>query len=277
MPTDTIITTPIVTTTHGSAHISIEQQLVESYSEMINKSGIVATIIGVFIFVFIAVLIYLIVSTRKKDAANAATQEKMLNTILDMIKKNGNDNTDPKNKVVVKETNILKMFIKTNSQIKAILNDIRDETNAGRVSVYVFHNGSFSSHALPFYKASCISEVITKNGGIPKVCNVHQNLPLDMFDGTVRLLYNNGHACISNVDDYADKYPYFTGIMRNSYIRACIGVAVYDCDNNILGAIILDFSRPLDDEEVQKYTKVALEKSPMLGPILEYAPSASNK
>ena len=32
-----------------------------------------------------------------------------------------------------------------------------DNIDADRLSVYVFHNGVYSSHGLPFFKASCIS------------------------------------------------------------------------------------------------------------------------
>ena len=52
---------------------------------------------------------------------------------------------------------------------KRLIEDCREALeilNADRTAVYVFHNGVYSSHGLPFFKTSCICEIIKKNCGV---------------------------------------------------------------------------------------------------------------
>lgn len=257
-----------------------EEQLISDYSGLINRNGVSSVIVSVLIIIVLALIIYMIRSNKKNADSAASAQDKMLNTILDMIKQqnkllddkcNTLDGTNGKEKIVVKETNIIEMFVKTSNQLKNILNSLRDETSASRVGVYVFHNGNFSSHGLPFFKTSCISEVISKNGGVPKVINIQQNMPLEMFDDTIKVLYNNGYECITNVDESTDIYPYYTGIMKSNGVEASIGAAIYDSDNNILGVVIVDFSHTITKEESKKYIDITISKAPFMAPILEYS------
>lgn len=80
------------------------------------------------------------------------------------------EHTDEK-QANTKESNLVQVFLNINSSLKDALKDLSDDIGTSRISIYVFHNGVYSSHGLPFFKISCICEIVEKNCGVVKILN----------------------------------------------------------------------------------------------------------
>lgn len=249
---------------------------VSEYSNLIHTYGASTVIIAVFIVVLLAMFAYILRSNQKTNNQLIKQQQKLVDTLLENkkdeedIKENSSPHT-----TVIKEPDIVQVFLDINSSIKEILKDISDEINASRTAVYVFHNGVYSSHGLPFFKTSCVCEVIKKNCGVSKSINLHSGLPLQMFDSNISYIYKNGKMTIVDVDaednELVHDAPVLVGMLKNNNIKSATGIAVYDHDNNILGILLTEFTELQDKEFLNHIENVLIEKAPLLSPILEYS------
>lgn len=249
---------------------------VSEYSNLIHTYGASTVIIAVFIVVLLAMFAYILRSNQKTNNQLIKQQQKLVDTLLEN-KKDGEENEDDSTRhpTVIKEPDIVQVFLDINSSIKEILKDISDEINSSRTAVYVFHNGVYSSHGLPFFKTSCVCEVIKKNCGVSKSINLHSGLPLQMFDNNISYIYKNGKMAIIDVDNEDNELvhdaPVLVGMLKNNNIKSATGIAVYDHDNNILGILLTEFVELQDREFLNRVENVLIEKAPLLSPILEYS------
>ena len=243
---------------------NINTNEISDYTSLINTYGATAVVLAVFIAVFLFLLLYLIKSNKKTNDHIIKQQEELLNKIIESEEENKN----PK-----KEKNIVELFVKINDSIGNILENINDEIDANRLSIYVFHNGAYSSHGLPFFKTSCIGEVIKKNSGVSKEIKTHTSLPLGMFDNTIKTLYNTGKVCILN-SETETRFSALTNMMKNNNIKSGIGIAIYDIDNNIIGVIIAEFINPKESLDIVE--KILIQQCQYLVPILEFSNVNSN-
>lgn len=265
-----------VTTTTIVENIRQYSDEVSEYSNIINTYGASTVIIAVFIVVLLTMFTYILRSNQKTNNQLIKQQQKLVDTLLENkkdeedIKENSSQHT-----TVIKEPDIVQVFLDINSSIKEILKDISDKINASRIAVYVFHNGVYSSHGLPFFKTSCVCEVIKKNCGVSKSINLHSGLPLQMFDNNISYVYKNGKMTIIDVDDEDNELvhdaPVLVGMLKNNNIKSATGIAVYDHDNNILGILLTEFTELQDKEFLTHIENVLIEKAPLLSPILEYS------
>ena len=249
---------------------------VSEYTNLIHTFGASTVIIAVFIVVLLAMLAYILRTNQKTNNQLIKQQQKLVDTLLANKKdEEEKDNNSVQHSAIVKEPDIVQVFLDINSSIKEILKDISDEINSSRIAVYVFHNGVYSSHGLPFFKTSCICEVIKKNCGVSKSINLHSGLPLQMFDNNISYIYKNGKMTIIDVDDEDNEFvhdaPVLVGMFKNNNIKSATGIAVYDHDNNILGILLTEFVELQDKEFLNNVENILIEKAPLLSPILEYS------
>lgn len=250
---------------------------VSEYSNLIHTYGASTVIIAVFIVVLLAMFAYILRNNQKTNNQLIKQQQKLVDTLLSTKKdeEENNNNKPVQHSTIVKEPDIVQVFLDINSSIKEILKDISDEINSSRIAVYVFHNGVYSSHGLPFFKTSCICEIIKKNCGVSKSINLHSGLPLQMFDNNISYIYKNGKMSIIDVDDedngLVHDAPVLIGMLKNNNIRSATGIAVYDHDNNILGILLAEFVELQDEEFLNNVENVLIEKALLLSPILEYS------
>ena len=249
---------------------------VSEYTNLIHTYGASTVIIAVFIVVLLAMLAYILRTNQKTNNQLIKQQQKLVDTLLANKKdEEEKDNNSVQHSAIVKEPDIVQVFLDINSSIKEILKDISDEINSSRIAVYVFHNGVYSSHGLPFFKTSCICEVIKKNCGVSKSINLHSGLPLQMFDNNISYIYKNGKMTIIDVDDEDNEFvhdaPVLVGMFKNNNIKSATGIAVYDHDNNILGILLTEFVELQDKEFLNNVENILIEKAPLLSPILEYS------
>ena len=249
---------------------------VSEYTNLIHTYGASTVIIAVFIVVLLAMFAYILRTNQKTNNQLIKQQQKLVDTLLANKKdEEEKDNNSVQHSAIVKEPDIVQVFLDINSSIKEILKDISDEINSSRIAVYVFHNGVYSSHGLPFFKTSCICEVINKNCGVSKSINLHSGLPLQMFDNNISYIYKNGKMTIIDVDDEDNEFvhdaPVLVGMFKNNNIKSATGIAVYDHDNNILGILLTEFVELQDKEFLNNVENILIEKAPLLSPILEYS------
>ncbi len=268
---DNVVTT--TTTVVDNAHQYADD--VNRYSELIHTYGASTVIIAVFIVILLAIFAYLLRNNQKTNNQLMKQQQMLMDSLITQEESDKKEDEDIKRPTIVKEPDIVQVFLDINSNIKEILKDISDDINSSRTAVYVFHNGVYSSHGLPFFKTSCICEVIKKNCGVSKSIDLHSGLPLQMFDNNISYVYKNGKMTILDVnneeDDLVHDAPVLVGMLKNNNIKSATGIAVYDHDNNILGILLVEFVELQDPEFLHKAEEMLIEKASSLSPILEYS------
>lgn len=137
------VTTTIVEASSNSGEI-------ERYSDLIHNYGAETVILAVFILGIIAMFGYILRSNQKTNNQLMEQQKQ----IFDYLVSKDQQPIQPTKPMSVKEPNIIEIFLGINENLKGILKSIFDELNGDRIAVYVFHNGSYSSHGLPFFKVS---------------------------------------------------------------------------------------------------------------------------
>ena len=245
---------------------------VTEYTQLIHTYGASAVIIAVFLVLLLAVVTFLLRNNQKTNNQLISQQQELVNMLVQMAKDEKEEVVKPK---IVKEPNLVEMFLNINGSIKDTLRTISDELNTDRTAVYVFHNGVFSSHGLPFFKISCVCEIVKKNTGVIKNLNNHSAMPLQMFDNTISNIYKNGKMTIVDSDNEEDAIvassPVLCGMLKNNNIKSATGIAIYDHDNNIMGILMVEYTEVKTAEELIDITNSLIEKAPLLSPVLEFS------
>lgn len=248
---------------------------VESYTQLINTYGASAVIVAVFIVVLIAMLFYILRANNVTHKQMIAQQQELVNMMMEMVKRGEAIEKDAKKPTIIKEPNLVELFLNINGTIKDTLKDISEDLETDRTSVYVFHNGVFSSHGLPFFKLSCVCEVVKKGSGVIKHLKDHAGMPLQLFDNTVSNIYKNGKMTVYDTDDEENEIvqtsPVLCGMLKNNSVKSATGIAIYDHDNNIMGILMVEYSDKKDPILLDEATKVLVTKAPLLSPVLEYS------
>lgn len=246
---------------------------VSQYSDLIHTYGASAVIIAVFLIIVLSIIGYTLHNNQKTNNQIIKQQQEL----VDMLLKNKEEKEEETNARQVKprEPDLVQVFLNINSSLKDVLKELSDDIGTSRISIYVFHNGVYSSHGLPFFKTSCICEVVEKNCGVIKNIKSHTGLPLQMFDNSISYIYKNGKMSICDVDVDTDELvhdsPVLSGMLKSNNIRSASAIAVYDHDNNILGIILAEFTDKHDKEFLSSVENKLIDKAPTLSPILEYS------
>ena len=246
---------------------------VSQYSDLIHTYGASAVIIAVFLIIVLSIIGYTLHNNQKTNNQIIKQQQEL----VDMLLKNKEEKEEETNDRQVKprEPDLVQVFLNINSSLKDVLKELSDDIGTSRISIYVFHNGVYSSHGLPFFKTSCICEVVEKNCGVIKNIKSHTGLPLQMFDNSISYIYKNGKMSICDVDIDTDELvhdsPVLSGMLKSNNIRSASAIAVYDHDNNILGIILAEFTDKHDKEFLSSVENKLIDKAPTLSPILEYS------
>ena len=145
---DTVTTTIVET---AQQYYSDE---VNQYIDLIRTYGASTVIIAVFIVVLLAMFGYILRNNQKTNNQLIKQQQELVDMLLS--KKEENEEIEVQRQTIVKEPDIVQVFLDINSSIKEILKDIFDDIDSQRIAIYVFHNDVYSSHGLPFFKTSCV-------------------------------------------------------------------------------------------------------------------------
>lgn len=233
---------------------------VEKYASLIDKYGIMIVISAVFI-IFAVLMFGVILKIVQSTFKQISSQQQ---TLMDRVMCADINKENPKI-----EKNILDLFLEIDEQIRNTLHDILKKNECDRLAVYVFHNGVFASHGLPFFKISCVSEVINKNCGITRKGKTHQNMPMNMFDTCIKTLHKDGRVVIHDIEDIKNLYPVLYNMLSESDVKSSLWVAIYDKDNNALGILMVEYADLKDDLD-ETLPKIVSDIK-YLAPILEYS------
>lgn len=233
-----------------------EIEQLEHIATLIDKFG---PVVVVFALLVILVLIYSLVTLNNSS--------KIINDYRETNKdiKNAVLNTN-KTQKPYEEKSIVELFVKLNSIFKGLCEKLSNETDSSRSAIYVFHNGSQSSHGLPFFKMSCICEYIPKGSIINSKAKEHTNLPLNIFDTIINdLFYNGVHEINKNTESDPDDLLF----IKDTKIVYCIFITIYDSSNNIMGFIVNGYNDK-KPENIQEVKEKMINLAEKVKPVIEF-------
>lgn len=245
---------------------------VTSLVKLIGEYGVLVVIAAVLIIVFV----YNSKKQQKHYSEMAKSQAESNKTMIESVLSQ-NKILIENYKTAVKELrevpatynekNIVEIFVKLNDILKVECQTTSRNTKSDRTSVYVFHNGTHSSHGMPFFKMSCICEWINKGAASNTKLSEHTNMTLNLFDPIVTNLYKNGEFVINSEQETEPSNLLF---IKGTKIQTIIFIAIYDDDNNIMGFVANDYNSktPLNFEEIKAEMQLLCDK---VKPVLEFS------
>lgn len=258
---------------------------VTELASAISEYGVMAVLLAIFLVLFLVIIIS-VIRNNQKHIDNLMTQNKENTEIMKQQQQSLIDNLMLQQKEllsssikqiistpstpVYNEKNIVEIFVKLNDLLKADCKSTQEEINADRVSIYVFHNGTTSSHGIPFFKMSCISEFIIRGHGLSSKLIDHTNLPLNMFDTIISQLFNTGEFIITNNEKNKSSDP-ISYIFIGPKVNTCILESIFDSDNNMLGFVCGEFRTELTHDELDEKIKALNELCSKIKPVLEFS------
>lgn len=232
----------------------------------IQQYGPLIVILAVFLLLFLTIFAYTINANKKAIESDREMNKQLVTSILnDYFAKTakvveGNKNYD--------EKNIVNIFVKLNKALKNVCESTCKKTNSDRTAIYVFHNGSQASHGLPFFKLTCISEWVSKNSNSNIKMAEHTALPLNLFDNIIQGLYENSEYRII-LDKSKD--PGDMLFLKNTKIKDCFFIPIYDDDNNMMGFIFNGYNTVRDNIDIEKEKESLADLASTAKPVIEFS------
>lgn len=232
----------------------------------IQQYGPLIVILAVFLLLFLTIFAYTINANKKAIESDREMNKQLVTSILnDYFAKTakvveGNKNYD--------EKNIVNIFVKLNKALKNVCESTCRKTNSDRTAIYVFHNGSQASHGLPFFKLTCISEWVSKNSNSNIKMAEHTALPLNLFDNIIQGLYENSEYRII-LDETKDSGDML--FLKNTKIKDCFFIPIYDDDNNMMGFIFNGYNTVRDNIDIEKEKESLAELASTAKPVIEFS------
>lgn len=222
--------------------------------------------------VLIAALIFIIVwfarcfrDISEKQQIISQKSEERTTELFKMMKEVG-DNTKHTHPGPEEEENR-----RCNDLVMSLLNCLREESGANRVSCFIYHNGGYSVTGRSFQKMSMLYEVV--DGKTVSVMNSFQNVPRTMFFTLTQKLSEQGCYDIRDIEDIkdTDAITYQTFYARGAKAAYC-GV-IKDSKKNVLGFIVVEYTADKCNDE--KKTKDLIKyKVSKISAALEINPEA---
>lgn len=234
---------------------------VTSFSQLINEYGPLIVILAVFLTLFIILIAYIVKS-------NKDNQEMTKQLIIKMIGDKFPQNPELSERKHYDERKIVDIFMELNKALKTVCDYTMKQTHSDRTAIYVFHNGAHSSHGLPFFKLTCVSETISKNSNANIKIAEHSSVPLTLYESIVTNLYNNSEYRIKT-DETED--PGEIIFLRNTKIKDCFFIPIYDDDNNMMGFTFNGYNTSDDSRDLEKEKENLIDLAMMAKPVIEYS------
>lgn len=167
------------------------------------------------------------------------------------------------------EKNLFNTFIKLRSSIKENCASTMNIIKASRLAIYLFHNGTCSTHGISFFKMSCICEKVAIGSGVRERLIDHSNIPINLFDTMIDKLITNGRYLVMNDENLEmSSHKMFISSQKINYTQC---VAIFDINNNILGFVLAEMEHSYNRETaLQEKDKLDVLVSQLV-PILSYS------
>lgn len=254
-------------------------QQVTDIAETISNYGITATVLAVFIIIFILCMgVFLLLikkmnenineSNKKSNDAITELSKQMLDAVLGLVNaKGGNGASEDQSEENQKEDHakehkrIMSTYIDSSLAFKDAARIASTTISCDRIAIYLFHNGNHSPYGYPFVKMSCIHEWTARGSSTIRGYN-HVNIPLYAFSTIVESLQQDNEYAISNMFEQGILGPdeQIFQFISGSSVRAMFALAIRDNDGELAAFSIAEFKDPHDfsDERTYKEVKEAL-------------------
>lgn len=237
-------------------------------SKYINEYGPLVVILAVFLVIVFALVMYLLNTNKKAIQSNADMAKNITAMFQEELKKNAILMEQQQEQKHYDERNIVTIFTELNRTLKTACERTMRESTSDRVAIYVFHNGAHASHGLPFFKMTCISETISKSSNANMKMEDHSAIQLNMFDTIVDGLYQNSYFRIM-VDQTTD--PSELIFLKNTKIKDCFFIPIYDDDNNMMGFTFNGYNTPDNTRNIETEKEYLVDLAMMAKPVIEYS------
>ena len=163
----------------------------------------------------------------------------------------------------------MNIFVKLREAIKESCVEAMNQIDASRIAIYLFHNGVRSTHGINFFKVSCICEKVAIGSGIRERMIEHNSIPINLFDEMVsKLMADNRYIIMNNEETQNTNSKIFISADKIHYTQL---IALYDINNNILGFIAVEMSKPYSKDGADKEQEILNELAKQLIPVLSYS------
>ena len=248
---------------------------------MIYKFGPVVVVLAVFLVLFLVIVLVVLKGFIDSQKKTQEANEALIKTILGNVEswKQMEANRIDKEKPKYDEKNLVDIFIRLNRTFKLDCKKYTEKINCDRIGIYVFHNGTQSTHGLPFFKVSCISEFIHRGCGIGSHIKDCTGVPLVVYDDIIEILHSYGFVIVRNTyGGDIPKYPRITPQIESSsfYLekdraRTAIFVGVYDSYESLFAFILAEFLEEISDDAIDNNLTVLKEFCARIRPTLEFS------
>lgn len=165
--------------------------------------------------------------------------------------------------------NLLNTFMKLRESLIGNCTKTMQSINASRIAIYLFHNGTRSTHGIDFFKMSCICEEIKPGSGIREKLIEHSSVQINLFDTMVDKLITNGRYLIMN--DEEQQYSSHRMFLSTKAVAYAQLVAIFDHSNNILGFVCAEMMHEYDRENAMKEKTDLEDLIVQIVPVLSYS------
>lgn len=243
--------------------------------ESINEYGAFVVILGVILFIVIIAILNMNSTINKFMEQSIKNDESYKQIIMEQDKaiigqlSNLKEQLDKVNKMPF-EKDLIKTFARLSNSLKDYCKQSMDEIKAERLAVYLFHNGSYSTHGIHFFKMSCVCEKVTIGSGVRERSIDHTNIPINLFDSMIEGLVNDGYYIIKRTDENIEfnNHNIFFSANKIKFVHA---ITIFDNDNNIIGFTLAESSNEYSDEEFNKQKEVIGRFITQVVPVLTYS------
>lgn len=241
-----------------------------SIAEAIDKFGPYVVILAVVLLIFL----YIIYSNNKMYNKfqsqliknNDDYKDNMADLTTKMVDQLLEANDKKQDEAKTKDQDLMNIFIKLRESMQDYCKNTMDAIHVDRLAIYLFHNGTHSTHGIKFFKLSCICENVKIGSGIREHSIEHSNVPLNLFDTMIDELLKNGEYTIINNEELKNSNHRI--FISSDKIKYAIAEAIFDKNNVILGFVLIESSKDYNEETVkeqkQELSKLVYQISPVL-------------
>lgn len=133
-----------------------------------------------------------------------------------------------------------------NIKIDHILNMLLKQSNADRISLYLFHNGDVSMSGQNFQKMSCVHQVVKV--GIATNQTLMQSIFQAMALPLIKELVHNDFCSYKNIKYFKEQFYVLYNVLENIGIGALFCKVLKNVDGIAIGFISAEFVNIYDEE-----------------------------
>lgn len=243
---------------------------------MDDKTSFILLILLFFLVsIFITTAVVLIVICKKLLSNNKDKEDslqkciKSVNSLISNLLTTNNDDTSDNNIKEESDKGLMNILMKLGGAIRENCVLAMNQIHATRLAVYLFHNGTKSSHGINFFKASCICEKVAIGSGVKERMIDHNNIPINLFDDMIYKLNSYNRYIIINDEKLANSaHKIFVSADKIDYVQL---ISIYDNDNNMLGFIAAEMDKSYTKDAADAEKKVLDELAKQLTPVLSFS------